>query len=181
MLTTLLCIPCECWFLNFIHLFAQNAFNFEKRDWFSVPVEALPDGSRLVRYSKLIRCYTGLLDFIYSSCFPWKVMGLNPPFGVQASLANKFIDHALKFKPKLLILIVPQETRRYNINRCLHFRNLIPTWFITYSHLCCYNRLDQKRSPYDLIWEEEDMLSGKVSSPQLDYCLRTRGGNFDPL
>ncbi|KAI3755638.1 hypothetical protein L1987_55443 [Smallanthus sonchifolius] len=30
-----------------------------------------------------------------------KVMGLNPPFGVEASLANKFIDHALKFKPKL--------------------------------------------------------------------------------
>ncbi|KAI3755640.1 hypothetical protein L1987_55445 [Smallanthus sonchifolius] len=29
------------------------------------------------------------------------VMGLNPPFGVEASLANKFIDHALKFKPKL--------------------------------------------------------------------------------
>lgn len=42
-------------------------------------------------------------------------MGLNPPFGVHASLANKFIDKALTFKPKLLILIVPKETRRFNL------------------------------------------------------------------
>lgn len=39
-------------------------------------------------------------------------MGLNPPFGVKASLANKFIDKALEFKPKLLILIVPDDTDR---------------------------------------------------------------------
>lgn len=39
-------------------------------------------------------------------------MGLNPPFGVKASLANKFIDKALTFKPKLVILIVPKETKR---------------------------------------------------------------------
>ncbi|CAI9265055.1 unnamed protein product [Lactuca saligna] len=93
---------------NYDLITPKNTFSFEKRDWFSVPVEDLPDGSRLV-------------------------MGLNPPFGVQASLANKFINHALKFKPKLLILIVPKETKR----------------------------LDQKWYPYDLIWEEEHMLSGK--------------------
>lgn len=40
-------------------------------------------------------------------------MGLNPPFGVNAALANKFINKALEFKPKLLILIVPRETQRY--------------------------------------------------------------------
>lgn len=40
-------------------------------------------------------------------------MGLNPPFGEHASRANKFIEKALKFKPKLLILIVPKETKRY--------------------------------------------------------------------
>lgn len=40
-------------------------------------------------------------------------MGLNPPFGVKAGLANKFINKALTFKPKLLILIVPSETERY--------------------------------------------------------------------
>lgn len=39
-------------------------------------------------------------------------MGLNPPFGVNAGLANQFIDKALEFKPKLLILIAPRETLR---------------------------------------------------------------------
>ncbi|KAJ0943820.1 hypothetical protein HanPSC8_Chr03g0109131 [Helianthus annuus] len=71
------------------------------------PVDALPDGSRLV-------------------------MGLNPPFGVKASLANKFIDHALKFKPKLIILIVPQETKGLTI-----------------------------KGPHMINLEEHDMLSGK--------------------
>lgn len=41
-----------------------------------------------------------------------QIMGLNPPFGVNAALANKFIDKALEFKPKLLILVVPRETVR---------------------------------------------------------------------
>lgn len=40
-------------------------------------------------------------------------MGLNPPFGVKASRANQFIDKALEFNPKLVILIVPPETQRY--------------------------------------------------------------------
>ncbi|XP_071730807.1 protein ENHANCED DOWNY MILDEW 2-like isoform X2 [Rutidosis leptorrhynchoides] len=98
----------RCEFKNYDLITPKNTFSFERTDWFDVPLDALPDGSRLI-------------------------MGLNPPFGVQAYLANKFIDHALKFKPKLLILIVPKETRR----------------------------LDRKSSPYDLIWEEQDMLSGK--------------------
>ncbi|PWA62622.1 zinc finger, RING/FYVE/PHD-type, Methyltransferase, trithorax [Artemisia annua] len=98
----------KCLFRNYDLITPKNAFQFEKRDWLSVPVNTLPEGSRLV-------------------------MGLNPPFGVNASLANKFIDHALTFKPKLLILIVPPETKR----------------------------LDRKRSPYDLIWQEKSMLSGK--------------------
>ncbi|KAM1754943.1 hypothetical protein ACFX11_007289 [Malus domestica] len=61
------------------------------------------------------------------------IMGLNPPFGVKAALANKFIDKALEFDPKLLILIVPPETQRLN----------------------------EKKSPYDLIWEDTQFLSGK--------------------
>ncbi|BBH02074.1 ENHANCED DOWNY MILDEW 2 [Prunus dulcis] len=40
------------------------------------------------------------------------IMGLNPPFGVKAALANKFIDKALEFNPRILILIVPPETQR---------------------------------------------------------------------
>jgi hypothetical protein len=39
-------------------------------------------------------------------------MGLNPPFGVRGALANQFVNHALKFKPKLLVLIAPKETAR---------------------------------------------------------------------
>ncbi|XP_019079245.1 protein ENHANCED DOWNY MILDEW 2 isoform X5 [Vitis vinifera] len=88
--------------------FLQNDFSFEKRDWMSIHLDELPAGSQLI-------------------------MGLNPPFGVKASLANKFIDKALSFRPKLLILIVPKETKR----------------------------LDEKDSAYDLIWEDEDILSGK--------------------
>ncbi|MCI00239.1 enhanced downy mildew protein, partial [Trifolium medium] len=61
------------------------------------------------------------------------IMGLNPPFGLKAALANKFIDKALEFEPKLMILIVPPETQR----------------------------LDRKRKPYDLVWEDERFLSGK--------------------
>lgn len=39
-------------------------------------------------------------------------MGLNPPFGTNANLANQFIEKALEFKPKLLIIIAPRETLR---------------------------------------------------------------------
>ncbi|KAM0024140.1 hypothetical protein Hdeb2414_s0022g00612211 [Helianthus debilis subsp. tardiflorus] len=42
-----------------------------------------------------------------------KVMGLTPLFGKNVALANKFIDSALKFKPKLIILVVLPETERY--------------------------------------------------------------------
>ncbi|KAA8523611.1 hypothetical protein F0562_010034 [Nyssa sinensis] len=61
------------------------------------------------------------------------IMGLNPPFGVNAALANKFINKALEFKPKLLILIVPPETERW----------------------------DKKDPPYDLVWEDDELLAGK--------------------
>ncbi|KAL1556226.1 protein ENHANCED DOWNY MILDEW 2-like isoform X1 [Salvia divinorum] len=97
-----------CSFKNYDILQAKNDFNFERRDWMSVKKEELPDGSKLI-------------------------MGLNPPFGVNAALANKFISKALQFKPKLLILIVPRET----------------------------HRLDENIPPYDLIWEDDQMLAGK--------------------
>jgi hypothetical protein len=35
------------------------------------------------------------------------VIGLNPPFGYQGSVAKKFIEHALKFKPVYMFLILP--------------------------------------------------------------------------
>ncbi|XP_038703910.1 protein ENHANCED DOWNY MILDEW 2-like [Tripterygium wilfordii] len=96
-----------CAFKNYDLMPAKNDFNFEKRDWMSVQLEELPNGSQLI-------------------------MGLNPPFGVKASRANEFVRSALKFRPKLIILIVPKETKR----------------------------LDEI-SDYDLIWEDDKLLSGK--------------------
>ncbi|CAK9163878.1 unnamed protein product [Ilex paraguariensis] len=98
----------NCTYKNYDVLQAKSDFNFEKRDWMSVRQKELPAGSQLI-------------------------MGLNPPFGVNAALANKFINKALEFKPKLLILIVPRETER----------------------------LDKKESPYDLVWEDDELLVGK--------------------
>ncbi|XP_065862485.1 protein ENHANCED DOWNY MILDEW 2 isoform X2 [Euphorbia lathyris] len=99
----------KCSYKNYDLIQPKIDFNFEKRDWMTVNPDELPKrGSQLI-------------------------MGLNPPFGVKAALANKFINQALKFKPKLLILIVPPETER----------------------------LDKKNPPYDLIWEDNQCLSGK--------------------
>ncbi|KAG2261215.1 hypothetical protein Bca52824_068294 [Brassica carinata] len=96
-----------CFFKNFDLILPKNTFNFEKRDWLTVKKEELPDGSRLI-------------------------MGLNPPFGFKSSLANTFIQKALEFKPKILILIVPSETKRVDAI-----------------------------AEYDLIWEDTNLLSGK--------------------
>ncbi|MED6222000.1 hypothetical protein PIB30_060170 [Stylosanthes scabra] len=98
----------SCSFKNYDLIQAKNDFSFEKRDWMSVTAEELPNGSQLI-------------------------IGLNPPFGVNGYLANKFIEKALTFKPKLLVLIVPKVTKR----------------------------LDGKKGGYDLIWEDDEMLSGK--------------------
>lgn len=57
------------------------------------------------------------------------IMGFNPPF----STANEFISKALTFRPKLLIITVPKETKR----------------------------LDKRKNPYDLIWEDDVILAGK--------------------
>lgn len=100
----------QCFFRNFDIIQPKNDFEFEKRDWLTVGKDELPTGTRLI-------------------------MGLNPPFGVKAALANKFINKALEFKPKLVILIVPKET----------------------------HRLDEKTGPnkYDLIWEDPELLRGQ--------------------
>lgn len=39
------------------------------------------------------------------------VIGLNPPFGKNNSLALQFVQHAaLTFKPRVIVLIVPPST-----------------------------------------------------------------------
>ncbi|XP_057971609.1 protein ENHANCED DOWNY MILDEW 2 [Malania oleifera] len=99
----------KCGYKNYDLLQPKHDFNFEKRDWMTVEPKELPLGSQLI-------------------------MGLNPPFGVKAALANQFINKALEFKPKLIILIVPPETER----------------------------LDKKKKiSYDLVWEDDAKLSGK--------------------
>ncbi|KAJ7533072.1 hypothetical protein O6H91_13G031800 [Diphasiastrum complanatum] len=77
----------DCEYKNFDIIQPKHDFNFTKRDWLSVKKHELPSGDKLI-------------------------MGLNPPFGVFAQLANTMVQHALTFKPKLLILIVPKETKR---------------------------------------------------------------------
>ncbi|XP_019707884.1 protein ENHANCED DOWNY MILDEW 2 isoform X2 [Elaeis guineensis] len=99
----------KCHFKNYDVIKPKNDFNFEQRDWMKVQPKELPTGSQLI-------------------------MGLNPPFGVKGALADKFIDKALTFRPKLLILIVPDETQRLD---------------------------EKKKHPYDLIWEDNQSLSGK--------------------
>ncbi|XP_030550105.2 protein ENHANCED DOWNY MILDEW 2-like [Rhodamnia argentea] len=98
----------KCSYKNYDIIPPKNNFEFELKDWMTVQLKELASGSKLI-------------------------MGLNPPFGVKAALANKFIDKALEFKPKLLILIVPSET----------------------------TRLDEKKFRYDLVWEDDRFLSGK--------------------
>ncbi|CAO2211403.1 unnamed protein product [Urochloa humidicola] len=98
----------NCFYKNFDLIQPKNDFSFERRDWMTVQPDELPTGCRLI-------------------------MGLNPPFGFKASLANQFINKALTFKPKLIILIVPKETER----------------------------LDKKYPPYELIWQDSQQLLGK--------------------
>ncbi|XP_070021125.1 protein ENHANCED DOWNY MILDEW 2-like isoform X2 [Nicotiana sylvestris] len=95
----------KCQFRNFDLIQPKNNFNFEKRDWMTVGLRDLPEGSNLI-------------------------MGLNPPF----ASANEFISKALTFRPKLLIITVPKETKRLD---------------------------ERRKNPYDIIWEDDIILAGK--------------------
>ena len=43
---------------------------------------------------------------------PNAVIGLNPPYGSRGEVAERFIEHALSFHPRLLALIVPESSVR---------------------------------------------------------------------
>lgn len=105
----------RCFFRNYDVIQPKDDSNFERKDWMGIQPTELPTGSKLI-------------------------IGLNPPFGVDATIANKYIQKALTFKPKLLILIVPKEAKR----------------------------LDRKQPPYDLIWEDHQLLSVKPSHSTFD-------------
>jgi len=61
---------------------AENTAEFRLQDWFATTRADLPTGPLAI--------------------------GLNPPFGYQGKLARQFVEHALKFGPCLLFLILPR-------------------------------------------------------------------------
>ncbi len=115
-----------------LYILKQNTFNFEKRDWFSVSRNELPTDETLVSSTE-IHAFTftsvhhsqflislllfSVLNFPLDFVVPFdvQVIGLNPPFGVNASLSDQFISHALIFKPRLVVLITPPQTKTYAI------------------------------------------------------------------
>ncbi|KAF8017430.1 hypothetical protein BT93_H2566 [Corymbia citriodora subsp. variegata] len=102
----------KCSYKNYDIFPPKNNFKFELRDWMTVQLKELSPGSKLI-------------------------MGLNPPFGIKAALANKFIDKALEFKPKLLILIAPSETESHFICQGLLMRGINKLNSGTTSHHRC--------------------------------------------
>lgn len=43
---------------------------------------------------------------------PNSMIGLNPPFGYKGTMAKKFIQHAIKFKPLFIVVIIPKTKWR---------------------------------------------------------------------
>lgn len=79
-------------------------------------------------------------------------MGLNPPFGVDGCLAKKFIDKALTFKPKLLILIVPIETERSVSWLNVHITKVNRLWLLAYFFLAATTDLTERRNPHMILF-----------------------------
>jgi len=77
-----------CLFYSFDASPAANETSFTCKDWFSVEAQ----------------------DFGSPPC-DMLAIGLNPPFGYQATLARAFVEYALKFRPQVLALIVPSQIR----------------------------------------------------------------------
>ncbi|MCL7036389.1 hypothetical protein MKW94_003141, partial [Papaver nudicaule] len=96
----------DCSFRNYNVCQSKNVCTVEEPDWLSVP--------GLATGSKLIIC-------------------LNIPVGISSALADNSIDKALSFKPKLLVLFVPE-----NVNRL------------------------EKKHLYELIWKDSEELSTKL-------------------
>ncbi|KAI3717921.1 hypothetical protein L1987_69846 [Smallanthus sonchifolius] len=129
----------KCSYKNYDITQPKNDFNFEKRDWMKVSPKELPSGSGLI-------------------------MGVNPPFGVNASLANKFIDNALLLSLSLLFSLFLQKLKGrfpppslYAITRVCMYVSVSD--HARSSHSC---KDSEKRRPlYDLVWEDVDLLAGK--------------------
>ncbi|KAI3862993.1 hypothetical protein MKX03_028926 [Papaver bracteatum] len=95
----------DCSFKDYDMGQSKNVGTVDDSDWLSV--------GRLATGSKLIIC-------------------LNVPVGISSFVANNSIDKALGFKPKLLVLFVPADTKRLG-----------------------------KKHSYELIWNDSERLSSK--------------------
>eukprot|EP00891_Asterochloris_glomerata_P009819 jgi/Astpho2/9819/Aster-x1611 len=81
------------------------------------------------------------------------IIGLNPPFGYNNSLANAFARHAAKLQPRLIVLIVPPET-------------LVPDGYIK---LCDERTVMEHRSFYV---PGTGQQSWNVTAPSLRFLAR---------
>lgn len=93
-----------CSFYSFDASPAALTTNFTCKDWFAVDAR----------------------DFGSPPCDRLAI-GLNPPFGYQASLARKFVEHALKFRPQVLALIIPSQSRWSVVGYTAHTQRQLAT------------------------------------------------------
>lgn len=94
-------------------------------------------------------------------------MGLHPPSGTDGDLDDKFINKALEFKPKLLIIIAHRGTQRYVLKfGPFHHKTKQRTKSEPKTTCVLFPsfRLDSEDFPYDLIWEDDKMFIFNVSA-----------------
>lgn len=72
---------------------------FVRKNWFDVKAEELDDGTLLAVWVRQGEIGSRM------------IIGLNPPFGVNAALANQFVRQAAGFKPRFMMLICPANTQ----------------------------------------------------------------------
>lgn len=80
------------------------------------------------------------------------VIGLHPPIGKESSLAKRFIDHAAKFQPRILVVVIP-----YNCEMPLGYAQVFSDY-----ELC--SRSDDFYKP----GEEEQRQDGQKVGGQVD-------------
>ncbi|XP_006659314.2 uncharacterized protein LOC102702586 isoform X1 [Oryza brachyantha] len=114
----------SCNFKNYDLFQHKKDMCFEESNWVTMQPKDLPHGSNLV-------------------------MVLDPPLGIQAVSANKFVDKVLTFKPRLIIIVSPTDI----------------------------DRLDCKEEPYHLIWDYNQHIFGKPLYQPGDVDVNDEGKN----
>lgn len=85
------------------------------------------------------------------------IIGLNPPFGVNAALADRFIKHAAKFRPRLMMLICPSNTIVPNGYKVIHEDlNLCKDKYV---NLSC---MDFERRLEPFIFRDQNLIKGTI-------------------